>query len=344
MITFLILFSPVPLLILYLNIRARLKRRKQSAADPQFPAPHGTTYEPENPRQPNAFLRLFPFTTQLYLGQQSTVARFGFITSVWILTVLLCGSLLPPFTGKLPTADQEVWFSFVTRASTWGAGLSAFIAIFAAVIACTGIVASSATYTRTRPIPLRVIFWGRILPALAVLLMAAAVSIGIALSTLRIVYGPVWKSLPNSVTATGALPHGLMGLHDDKTAEPAEARRLWWLEQNPTPRIMASSVTTMTLCFSAFVLVFCQPFGANRKFSSGKVSWTAPIITFGVIFAFNMLKDSLSSGSSSNHFRRLFFLNFPLHAPLPWRFLPIPVVLSIALLFLSERLYLRRDI
>jgi hypothetical protein len=344
MITFLILIGPLPLLILYAVIRARLKRRKQHTADTQLPAPHEKPDEPEAPKEPNAFLRRFPLTTQLYLRQQWSVARFGFIASLWIFTVLLCGSLVPPFADKLPNADQRVWLSFVTGASVWGTGLPALIAIFAAVFASTGIIASSATFTRTRPIPLRVIFWGRMLPALAALLLAAAVSIGIAFSTLRIVYGPVWNSVPNSATANGALQHGLISLDDDETSEQAAARRLRWLAQNPTPHILASSVTTMTLSFSAFVLVFCQPFGASKTFPSGTMKWIAPITSFGVISAFHVLKDSSSTGSFLKQLSQLLFYNSPFQVPPPWRFLPVPIVLSIALLFLSERLYLRRDI
>jgi hypothetical protein len=64
MITFLILIGPFALL-LYAVIRARLKRRKQSTTDTQFQVPYEKPYGPEAPRQPNAFLRRFPLTTQV---------------------------------------------------------------------------------------------------------------------------------------------------------------------------------------------------------------------------------------------------------------------------------------
>lgn len=343
MITFLILIGPLPLLILYAVLRARLKLRKEPLRNTQFPESNQKPYEPETPPQPNAFLRSFPLAAQLYLRRQWTVTCFGFLTALWIFTVLLCGSLIPPFAHNLPTAEQRVWLSFVTGASVSGAGLPALIAIFAAVIAGAGIVGSAATFTHTRPVPLRVIFWGRILPALAALLLASAISIGIAFSTLRITFGPVWNSVPTSARDSGALQHGLINLDDDETTQQAVARRLQWLAQNPMPRILASSITTTMLCFSALILVFCQPFGAHRKFSSGPMKWIAPMVAFGAIFAFNLLKHR-SSTSSSRHLSQLFFYNSPFQVPPPWRFLPVPIVLSIALLFLSERLFLRRDI
>lgn len=362
MITFLVLLGPIPLLILYAVLRARIKRRKQATTDTQFPVPHEKPYEPEPRPHPNAFLRLFPLTTQLYLRQQWTVARFGFIASLWIFTVLLCGALVPPFADKLPTQDQRVWLSFVTGASVWSSGLPAFIGIFAAIFAGTGIVGVAAPFNHTRPIPLRVIFWGRVLPALAALLLAAGLSIGIAFTVLRIAYGPVWNSVAASTTTTGnrtqVVLHMTMRAHSqdhplltpgqlpirEGSPQMAVIRRFLWLAQHPAPRIFASAITTMTLVFSAFILLFCQPLGANRKFSQSAMKWIAPIFAVGVVFAFNLLKDASSTHSHLRRLLQLLFYNPPFQAPPPWRFLSVPIALSVALLFLSHRLYLRRDI
>ncbi|MGI4829628.1 MAG: hypothetical protein ACRYFU_15750 [Janthinobacterium lividum] len=362
MITVLMLIGPIPLLIFYANIRARIKRRKQPATDTQLPAPNAKPYESEAHSQPNIFMSRFPLTTQLYLRQQWTVARFGFIASFWIFTNVLCGSLIPPFADKLPTHDQRVWLSFVTWASVWSSVLPAAIAILAGIIAANGIIGSGATYNRTRPISMRVIYWGRVLPAFAALFLAATISIGIAFTAMRIAYGPVWNSLSASTTTTGTrtqvvihmdipahsqdhpfLSAGQLSIRDG-SPQMAVIQRCLWLSQNPAPRIFASSITTMALVFSTFILIFCQPFGAHKNIARGLMLGIAPFGSITVVFLFNVAKGHSAATSSFRHLSQLLFYSPPFQAPPPWRFLPIPIVLSIALLFLSERFYLRRDI
>jgi|GEM_PF-4346383 len=362
MITFLILIGPIPLLILYAVFRARIKRRKQAATDTQLPAPTAKPYEPEAHSHPSIFMSRFPLTTQLYLRQQWTVASFGFIASLWIFTNVLCGSLIPPFADKLPTHDQRVWLSFVTGASVWSSGLPAAIALFAGIITATGIVGSAATYNRTRPISMRVIYWGRVLPAFATLLLAAAVSIGIAFTALRIAYGPVWNSVSASTTTTGTrtqvVIHMEIPAHSQDhpllsrgqppipngSPQMAVIRRLLWLTQNPAPRIFASALTTMSLVFSIFILIFCQPFGAYKNIARGLMLGIAPFFIIAAAFLLNFAKRSSAGTSSFRHLSQFLFYSPPFQGPPPWRFLPVPIVLSIALLFLSECLYLHRDI
>lgn len=333
LVTLFAIFAPLAIFIVIVIVRVSIQRRKAR----ETPAQSENPYEAKSPAPPNAFVRLFPSALHSFLREQWPTARFGFYACLWLSAVMLCGSLLPSAVADhhLPDHAQQVWYSYLTEIGIWSF-IPIACAVIAAMIACFPLVmGATAAFYRTRPISLRALFWVRTLSAVAALVLSTIVAIGISLAVLRISYGPVWKSSPRMQTVELDTREKFISFDDDETPAHTVQRRLNYLAHNAAAPRLVSAVTTMLLAFAVMMVILCQPLGAKR-------SAIKALPFLGAVTAFVVYQ--LASSFFSVPGMRVLFYSGPFDAAPSWRFLPVPVLLAIALLFTAEQLYLRRDI
>jgi len=315
--TLLLLFAPVPLLIVW----GRIKVLRQRAAEDDALQPKPFAPKPEP--TPGFLLRRFPLPERTYLRQQAGAAKVGFCIVAWCTTVLMSKTLLPG------GADNPYdWFAD-DPALLWNNYLqSAFLMIvfgcmFALITAMTagfGITATGpgSMMNRTRPITHRLLFWGRVGPALLTLFSAYATGIAISLMLLYVLHGPVWSQLNDSQ----GFQLTVKQLH-----------RIAWMQTVSLPRLLLSIFTTSSMVFSAFLLL--QQLPLNRI----RVPWPLVLLVGPAVF---IVINQLVPNLLRRDLRFLFFYNPNSTAPPSWSAALVPIGITAALLTLSQ-LFNRRS-
>jgi hypothetical protein len=240
----LFVLSPLPILILVGRLRVK-RQQRVAGADVAEKKPFEPTPEPPL----NLLFRRFSSIERVYIRQQIPTARIGFYIISWLVFCAMIPSLFPDAVHRYQIEQSQsmaVWYSYL-RASMVLGWFSIVIAMLTAVVTgvgLTGKIPQTAFY-RTRPVTYRMLFWGRVLPALGVLLAGYAVGLGASLGLLVVLYGAVWKHLDISgLTMLLKLSH----LHE-----------ISWLLRSPWA-IFISIAVSMVFMFSAAMAFTLQPF------------------------------------------------------------------------------------
>jgi len=309
--TLVLLFAPLPVLIVVARIRLQRKRvSEDNSVVPQAFAP-----KPES--APGIWLRRFSLPERTYLRQQAGAAKIGFYIVAWSVSVLASSTLLPGgpdvHYGWYAGEPAFVWDRYLTSMFL----LTPAGFLFAIITALTAGVGLSAigTYAinRTRPVTHRLLYWGRVGIALLTLLAGYFTGIAVSLALLIVLHGPVWQHL----NANGqGLQITLM-----------QMRRWNWMLNTSLARFLASVATSMSMIFSAFVLLPQLQLGRVRlKMGKGLgmlVGLTLPFYIF-----FSQLGSFLLP-----RFTRMFFIyGLSTKVPPPWIAALVPI--SITAVFL----------
>ena len=240
------LFIMAPLPVLIIMGRIRIRRWRRLAAEEPTPS---RPFEPQAEVATSALLQSFSPIERVYLRQQFPTARIGFYIVTWLVFSIMAASLVPDNVHRYRVAQSTsmaVWYSFL-HASILLAPLSTVIGIFTALVAITGMTGNAAQtgFYRTRPITYQLLFWGRVLPAVSVMLLGYVAGIATALAALVALYGPVWRHLDVSGLAM------LLKLW--------QVHELVWMLRSPFP-MFVSIAASMLLVFSIAMAVILQPF------------------------------------------------------------------------------------
>jgi hypothetical protein len=242
--TVLLAISPILLLIFVGQFRIK-RRRRLAAAEVTEKKPFDLAPE----ASPNLFLRRFNSVNRTYIREQIPAARTGFCIITWLVFCAMTPSLFPHTVHRYQIEQSQsmaVWYSYL-RASMVLGWLSVMIALLTAVVAGIGLTGkvSQATFFRTRPVTHRMLFWGRVLPALGTLLAGYAVGLGASLGLLVAFYGPVWNRL--NISGLGML------------LKLSHSHEIGWLLRSPWA-IFISIAVSMIFIFSAVMAFTLQPF------------------------------------------------------------------------------------
>lgn len=318
--------APLLILIVYVRIKNIRSRRKAVDADPVQTRP----YEPKPEPAPGFFLSHFSTPQRAYLRQQIALGKGCYYIVAWIFIVALTSGLLPPFVnayGLQQPLAQRVWYSYLEHISI-GEALLGIVILMAVIIAVSGLATGAqAIFNCTRPLTHRFIFWARILPAIATVIVSLATAIAVSVALLLIFYGPVWLHLldtlePSTVLSREQEMHLIQSL------------------QTSAPRLFLSLTTTMLLIFSAAVLFFILGSWFPKK-SSGK-TLAIPAGVVGGIVAVQLI-HALKGTSDSLSFR-MFFWYSGHGSPPPYAYALVPVLASAALLFIAQLLIRRVEL
>jgi hypothetical protein len=242
--TVLLAISPILLLIFVGRFRVK-RRRRLAAAEVTEKKP----FDPIPEASPNLFLHRFNSVERAYIREQMPTARTGFCIIAWLIFCAMTPSLFPDTVHRYQIEQSQsmaVWYCYL-RASMVLGWFSIMIALLTAVVAGVGLTGkvSHATFFRTRPVTHRMLFWGRVLPALGTLLAGYAVGLGASLGLLVAFYGPVWNHLDKSGLAM------LLKL--------SHSYEIGWLLRSPWA-IFISIAVSMIFIFSAVMAFTLQPF------------------------------------------------------------------------------------
>lgn len=341
--------APIVILIIIGRIKVRRKNRQQEL-EGDVPTP---SFETASEPQPGIFLRRFNPAQRVYLREQRAIVRFGGLYAAWIFIVLLGSGLLPQSVDRYgidQSLPQRVWFSYLSHLAA-AVGAVGIIALFASVIALSNLVlASAASFIRTRPLTLRFLFWARVGPALATLLAALLTAAACSFLLLLALHGPVWKHLfenfnivsvsaptpahhtanANSVTVT-LVPSSLhagtkmvfLGNHGH-----IQAMHLIASLQTSPPRLLLSAITTTFLAFSFFSVAITLPVRLQHiKLFIGVFVWCFVLLDVAFVMVGGFISPRLA---------RILFLYVSPGPPPPYAFALIPLLLSIAFLCLAQ--------
>jgi len=235
--------SPLVPLIVY----GRMKRNRQLAAQQLAAAEPGDDYPlpsatPETGS--GVWLQRFSVPERTWLREQWPLARFGFIASAWIVLLVLIIPLFPQYVRAsyprypFPVA-LFVKYQGGFLAATVFAAAAAFFATTLTVVSWQG--GPAGIFWRTRPLPLRFLFWSRSMMALAALEAGLFSAFFLDLVFGWSVYGHLWAHLP-------AVPANLPYLSDLNSSVTA------WFDPMLTLAVRAS------LIFAGVLLLSCLPF------------------------------------------------------------------------------------
>jgi hypothetical protein len=318
--TFALLFAPVPVLIVMGRIKMLRKRATEEDSAATRP------FDPKPEPVPGLLLRRFSQPERTYLRQQVGAAKVGFGIVAWCVAVLTSSTLLPG------GADNPYGWYAGDAALLWNGYLnSAFLlnpvaVIFGLITAMTAGFGLSATgpgmMNRTRPLTRRLLYWGRVGPALLTLLAAYATGIAVSLALLLALHGPVWRHL------------NVNGQELAMTLK--QMRRLGWIMHVSLPRLLVSVATTSGMIFSTFLLLQQLPFGRVRVHMPKVV----PLL-FGL--SFYVLFSQLLRGVASRVSGVFFLYGMLAKSPPPWTGALVPISITAAFLCIAQVLNRRSE-
>ncbi len=330
------LFGPLYLLIYGRSVQMRraLRRQEQEgeAETPPFAAGKTLTY--------SRLLQRFTLPEQAFLSEQSKLLLWLYGIMTYASLVTLAAGLLPDSVnryGLQQSLPERVWYSYLSSYGSAGLYLSFFVVI-AAFTAIFSLVTSSSVVSRTRPVPLRILFWGRVGGMYAALLAGVATGVFASLGLLLFVYGPVWKHLfdaarivaPNVQHLHAAVR--LRGLPGVIYMTPEQSRHLILSLQSSAPRIALALVAQCSLAFSFVVAAIALP---PRFFGTAALrTFILFVAVIGIQLA-TILSPRLTRG---------FFFSTQLGHPPPYAAFVAPVALSVLLLVVAQQAATRREL
>jgi hypothetical protein len=193
---------------------------------------------------------------------------------------------------------------------------------------------------RTRPVPLRVLFWGQVGAQYVALLAGVATGAFASFLLLLLVYGPVWKHLfdaarivaPNTMHLHAAVR--LRGLPGTMYMTPEQSHHLILALQSSVPRLVLALIAQCSLVFSFVVAAFALP----RRFFGNA------LVRTGLVFAaIPIAQVALTLSPHAARVTRSLFLSSQLGHPPRYAVFAFPIALSLLLLFLALLATLRHE-
>ncbi len=337
--TLVALFGPIYLLIYIRSMQMRRAQRRQEQEmeieTPPFAPGPPTVYSP--------LLRRFSLPAQAYLSEQRKLL-------IWTYGIMAYASLVTLATGLLPESvnryglqqslPERVWYSYLSGYSTAGIYLFLF-SLLAALLAIFSLVTSASLALRIRPVPLRVLFWGRVGGMYVALLAGVETGALISLLLLLLVYGPVWKHLldaayivvPNTQHLHAAVR--VRGLPGVMYMTPEQSRHLMFSLRSSAPRLALALLAQCSLMFSFVVAAIALP---QRWF--GKMAVRIML----VVVALPIAQIALPLWPHTAQKARSLFLSPQLGHPPPYLALAFPAALSLLLLFVALHAVRRHEL
>jgi hypothetical protein len=210
--------------------------------------------------------------------------------------------------------------------------MQAMFIMFPLILAITSIVPIRlgiiARFYLTRPIPIGVLFWSRVLPTIAALVAGMFTGVCLTLALVWVFKGPIWQHLPSAIPGASDADCGCAGMYRDMLATSA-------------PRLFLSMLTTAALLYSSAIALLVAPL--NRKAGSGvPVSF---FLLFGGIFVVAVLRlFQIVSHWQFSLVPRQLFVYTDFGPPPPYAYALFPVALTIGLLLLSRSFVNRLEV
>lgn len=279
-------------------------------------------FEPKPLPASLVFVRGLGAIERRYLLQQIKAATLIFAFATWSFAfILLLPIFVMPHAGQWFDRSALVWFMFVRGASNSPGFIS--IAIFACVF--TAVVplrfGPEARYYRTRPINIGFLFWTRVLCILVPILLAIVAGVGITMFILVARHGLLWQHLPLRIPR-------VLGPNDSDVAQDYLN-----LLATSVPRVFLSLVTTIALLFTTLLALTTAPV-LQAKGSGSAQNALLPV--GGLLFMALAPLLILISHLSSVHIPGMLFVYGNLGSPPPYRYVLVPIALSLLLLALSR--------
>jgi len=342
---------PLPVLIVIGSFKLRRKKRQRDLDAEKPEPPFEPAPTPEPPAPVNTLLARFPVPQRVYLRDQFPTIRAAFLFNLYLFLVLLCCGLLPQFVDQYGVGQplpQRVWYSYLKHL-TQENFFFVLIACVSAVIVVWPLMSPMARFERTRPIPHAFLFWSRVIPVATALLGAFATAAASSFLLLLALHGPVWKHLdeagPRAVLQREPsdcdcdLPY--VDENILKVLSPWELQRLQAQHavkaRQTSPMLALLSAATWILLSLSSVTALIAPVADQSprvKAFSVAVTWLMLMWNFITV----IVGDRLTP-----HWGRQFFLYTQPGPPPPLVFALVPILSSIALLYLAEFFASRLD-
>jgi hypothetical protein len=269
------------------------------------------------------FLRGLGAIERRYLLKQLKAALLTFAFTTWFFAFLLSLPII-----VMPHADQWfdrsalVWFMFVRGAckSPEFAGIAIFGSVFLAVLPLR--FGPEARYFRTRPVAIGFLFWTRVLCVIVPILLAVVAGAGIAMLILLATHGLVWQHLPARIPR-------VLGPDDTDVAQDYLN-----LLATSVPRVFLSLVTSIALLFTTLLAFTTAPV-FQGKVRGGAQTAMFPVRSLLLIAGAPLM--ILIVNLSSVHIPSMLFVYGNLGSPPPYRYVIVPIALSLGFLTLARR-------
>ena len=312
-----------PLIVALVVYALRMKRKQAEAERDALPL--DTKPEPE----PGALLRRFSPAERTYLRVQFKSLPYIFAYLTWIFAFLLS---IPVF---IPWGQAHLWTDL--RTMYWYEFLDSvargpqFIGMFVLFVAFGSLVpmrwAGFAPFYRTRPVTIGVLFWGRVLPWLTVLMLSLATAMLVAFGLFYLLQGPAWQHLP-------ALIPRRLGADDADIAASYAGLLL-----TSTPRVFLSFFTASCLYAGVSILAASIPIGSTRGPTGPRgvilimavVAMAPPVLNLVAVF-------------NNLHAPRWLFLYTSFGPPPPYAYALVPFSIAAACILLARRLIARVEL
>jgi hypothetical protein len=332
------LFAPVYLLLFFRYLRGR---RAQALQASRVAPPFG----PQPASHSSRLLERFTKPERAYLSRQRNLLLYVYGWFAYASLVILGGSLLPANVGRYgleQNLPQRVWYSYLLGYRT--PGIFWLISLVAALIALNDLVPLAPgvnPFIRTRPVPRRVLFWGRVGGIYVAEIAGLATGILFSWLILLVAYGPVWNHLYDTarvvVSGSQHLPNAVRvtGLPGTMYLTSQQDQHLLLSFQTSAIRLSFAFVGGSALVFSVVAALFALPpqlFG-NAQARTILVLFGMTALQIAVVILPNVARTAV-----------MLYISPQLGQPPPYSGVLFPVVLSVLLLLLARQASARREL
>lgn len=278
-------------------------------------------FDPKPEPTPFVLLHRFTVPQRVYLMQQLKLAAALSAFFAWLFLFILSLPIFntPPNASKWFDLSAFVWLQFLRNATSSLQFLAALIFLCGFVAITPLRIGAEARFYRTRPLSVRFLFWSRVLPLLAALLLAAMTGIVLAFALLVAVKGQVWHNLP------AVIPR-VLGPDDADLAQEYSS-----LLVTSAPRIFLSILTTLSLVFTGLLAVLSLPL--RLKLGNAATGLSAPLLMLFCalpIFLIGLFDFG------AQHLPSALFVYNRFGPPPPYLFALVPITLSIVFMALAR--------
>jgi hypothetical protein len=336
--TVIALFSPVYLFVFIRRLQLRRTLRMQELQEGR----EAVSFTPEHSSTSSRLLQRFTLPERAYLNAQRNLLLWMYGYIAYASLVILASSMIPGNVdryGLQQSLPERVWYSYLSAYGSANVFLW-LISFLAAIVAIFAFTASGPAFLRTRPVPLGILFWGRVGGVYVALLAGIATGALSSLLILLVVHGPVWKHLFDAARIvapnTQHLPASVHvnGLPGTIYLTSPQSHHLMLSLQSSALRLGLALIAGCSLVFSFVVAAFALP---SRFFG------TAALRTIFVLVAILIAQIATILSPHLAHVTRSWFLSPQLGHPPPYSSLILPIALSLLLLVLAQQAAKRHE-
>ncbi len=146
----------------------------------------------------NGLMKRFDLPEQTYLRQQLKLAASLYGLLSWTCFFVLRMPIFQPGAAhaKRSGGAALAWFMFLSNAGKTVAFLGVMWVLCAFIAVAPLRTGADGRFYRTRAVSIGFLYWSRLLPTMAALMLAVVTGVGLACALLLAVRGPVWQNLP----------------------------------------------------------------------------------------------------------------------------------------------------